>query len=274
MLVEREHPPRLLWVQLVRYQFFHGVCPDLLFRYLGIQVTQALDLSSGGFNLVHHEDGRDGDWGRDLSAYFVHCLQITPPRPFLVSPKDADIIPDGELHGQVTDGWSTTMNSTIRVTLSVSSPIVNGRLMVPADVDALPGEPVQRWSSQSASSSVKVIGVLSWAYLGNMFCHIDIFSASEPPSLTSVTSPATSSVSSNRSTKDGVDYMFLLRLYSRTGIEIRPGALDHGLPLLWSALVGLVSIRLPFGKPGLFLGYQPSPSDVLVRFGMPLGDPP
>ncbi|GMN74481.1 hypothetical protein TIFTF001_053860 [Ficus carica] len=257
--------------------------------------------------------------------------------------------------------------------------------MVPADVNALPDEPVQRtrrmtlsaiwislisaslcrWSSQSASSSVKVIGVLSWAYLGN-----------------SVTSPAANGVYNSRSTKDGVDYMFLLRLvcpiarsrilsdgrrrsaarpgwdnyslyklpqmaisdqqldlvsklyavlsvvahilvkvavfilvspstihpewrwvseqsstrhlvkdvldgcdqwgvllksprwYSRTGIEIRLCALDHGLPLFWSALVGLVSIRLPSRKPGLFLGYQPSPSDVFVRFGMPLGDPP
>nr|GMN74475.1 hypothetical protein TIFTF001_053857 [Ficus carica] len=107
------------------------------------------------------------------------------------------------------------MNSTIRVTLFVSSPIVTGRLMVPADVNALPDEPVQRtrrmtlsaiwislisaslcrWSSQSASSSVKVIGVLSWAYLGN-----------------SVTSPAANGVYNSRSTKDGVDYMFLLRL--------------------------------------------------------------
>ena len=49
--------------------------------------------------------------------------------------------------------------------------------------------------------------------LGNMLCHVDILSASEPPSLAGVTSPATSGVSSSRSTKYGVDDVLLLRLH-------------------------------------------------------------
>ncbi|GMN42947.1 hypothetical protein TIFTF001_012155 [Ficus carica] len=53
-----------------------------------------------------------------------------------------------------------------------------------------------------------------------MFRHVDIFSASEPSSLAGITSPATSGVSSSRSTEDGVDYVLLLRL-------IRPIARGH-----------------------------------------------
>ncbi|GMN51143.1 hypothetical protein TIFTF001_020308 [Ficus carica] len=45
-----------------------------------------------------------------------------------------------------------------------------------------------------------------------MFRHVDKLPASEPLGLASVTSPATGGVSRSRSTKDGVDYVFLLRL--------------------------------------------------------------
>ncbi|GMN39654.1 hypothetical protein TIFTF001_008875 [Ficus carica] len=215
-----------------------------------------------------------------------------------------------------------------------------------------------------------------------MLSHFNKLSASEPPSLVGVTSPVASGVSSSRSAKHGVDYMFLLQLVcliawsrilpdgrrrsaarpnwgnyslhellqvailnqqldlvsklyvvlnvvahilvkvavfglvspstirsewrwvseqsstrhlvkdvldgcdqwgvllesshrcSQIGTEIRPDVLDLGLPLFWSALVELVSIRLPSGKPGLFSGYQPSPSNVSVRFDMPPSDPP
>ena len=46
-----------------------------------------------------------------------------------------------------------------------------------------------------------------------MLRHVDILSASEPPSLAGVTSPATSGVFSSRSTKNGVDYVLLLWLH-------------------------------------------------------------
>ncbi|GMN19416.1 hypothetical protein TIFTF001_039815 [Ficus carica] len=75
-------------VQPIRDQVFEGMCPDFLLGYPGIKVTQMLDLSNRGVDLVHLEDGRHSDRFRSLAAHLVHHLHVALPGPFLISSKD------------------------------------------------------------------------------------------------------------------------------------------------------------------------------------------
>ncbi|GMN20981.1 hypothetical protein TIFTF001_050088 [Ficus carica] len=49
---------------------------------------------------------------------------------------------------------------------------------------------------------------------------------------------------------------------------------DRGLPLILSALVGLIPLRPPSGRPGLFSGREAASPDILVGLGVPPSDPP
>ncbi|GMN21434.1 hypothetical protein TIFTF001_048879 [Ficus carica] len=52
------------------------------------------------------------------------------------------------------------------------------------------------------------------------------------------------------------------------------GICDHGLPLLWSALIRCVLTLLLYGKSGLFPGHQTSSPFIFVRLGMLPSNPP
>ncbi|GMN58630.1 hypothetical protein TIFTF001_027727 [Ficus carica] len=68
-------------------------------------------------------------------------LHITFPGPFLVPSEEPDAVRDRELHGQVTDGRSTTKNSTIRVAIFEPSLLVTGRQIVLAARTHSPANP-------------------------------------------------------------------------------------------------------------------------------------
>ncbi|GMN63873.1 hypothetical protein TIFTF001_032953 [Ficus carica] len=280
-------------------------------RYPGIQVAQALDLSVGGFDLVHRENGCHSDRSRGFSAYFVHRLHVAFSRPFLVSPKDADSTP--------TPSILSLENVSMNI-MSAELPLsTRTRWMTLSATRISPiNASLCGWSSRSASSSVKVIRILSidrrcsaarpgWGNYSHyklpqvtildqqlnlvsklyavlrVMAHILVEVAVLVLVSLSTICPDWRWVSEQSSTRhlvkdvlDGCDQRGVLlepsRQCSRTKIEIGSGAPDHGLPLFWSTLVRLV--RLPRGKLGLFSGYKPSPSNVLVGFGMPPGDPP
>ncbi|GMN42047.1 hypothetical protein TIFTF001_011269 [Ficus carica] len=60
---------------------------------------------------------------------------------------------------------------------------------------------------------------------------------------------------------------------SRTGSGLGPSIYNHSLSLLWSALIGWISLRLLSEKSGLLSGYFSLPSDVFICLGMPPSDP-
>ncbi|GMN66810.1 hypothetical protein TIFTF001_035884 [Ficus carica] len=254
-------------------------------------VTQALDLSVRSVDLVYLENGRhDGRFG-GLTAYFVHCLHVAFPSPFLVSSKDPDPIWCGELHDE-TEGRSTTINSTIRVTLSSPSPIVIGSRTIPVALTHSPANPDSRVrAGVSTAPSIFSLpvgfvvgkgdrGTVLTANCCYVLCHVYVFSTSEPPGFADITPPATRSVICGNSTKDGVKNVLQLRnthqiTRSRVGARsVRSGGGSLSSPRPETLFRKYARLWQLVGNSRLFSKHETPPSNIFVSLGMLPGYPP
>ncbi|GMN49570.1 hypothetical protein TIFTF001_018745 [Ficus carica] len=201
-----------------------------------VTVTQGLDLAAGGVNFIYRNDGGYDSWLGRLATHLVHNPHIAFPSLFLVPSEDPDAIRGGELHGQVTDGRSTTKNSTIRVALLEPSPTVTGRQIMPTARTHSPTNPHNGVRAGDTADDVvcysdfsdqRVIvrvekfvdlivsegdrSTVLAADLRDAFRHVYIFSPSNLPGLADISSPATRGVANGNSSKDGVDNVLGLR---------------------------------------------------------------
>ncbi|GMN52749.1 hypothetical protein TIFTF001_021887 [Ficus carica] len=194
------------------------MCSDLLFRYPGVKVTQVLDLVFGGIDLIYLKDGcHDGRLGRPV-AQFVHSFHVAFPDLFLVSSKDSNTI---WVIGRRTvlaarTHWPANPYSGVRAGV-ITTPLIFG--LVNASINKMSVElPLSIRTWRKTFSTIQI----SPTNFRDVLRHVYIFSPSNLPGLTDITSPATRGVTSGSPSKDGVDNVLGLR-----GGRLRP-AVKYG----------------------------------------------